>query len=77
MSKLVDKWKTEMAKLQQKGQALFSSESGESLPSNAGCSQGARTKEGNSNGLASAFGRVMRVNYSDASVFMIVECFSP
>lgn len=79
MSKLVDMWKSEMAKLSQKGQTLFSN--GESLPSNAGCSQGEQTKE-SSNRLASAFDRVMPINspvalYSEASVFMIVECFSP
>lgn len=83
MANLVDKCKSEMAKLRQKGQTLFSNGSGDSGDANAArCSEGLQTKDGISTGLGSAFGRVMRVNspaslYSDASVFMIVECISP
>lgn len=79
MSSLVDKCKSEMAKLRQKGQTLFSNNgSGESSPNAEGNQE--QIKDGRSPGSGSAFGRVMRVKpplYSDASVFMIVECFSP
>ncbi|PON56974.1 hypothetical protein PanWU01x14_177040 [Parasponia andersonii] len=83
MSGLVDMWTTEMAKLKEKGQTLFSKGSG---PSNAGSFDVVKEKEGSSvsasNGLSSAFSRVMGANSalalcSEASISMIVECSSP
>ena len=79
MSGLVDKWTSEMAKLREKGQTMFSN--GSSL-TNAESSQRvqAKEKEENSTGLVPAFSRFMRVNspvvlYSEASV-SILECLS-
>ncbi|KAK7821366.1 hypothetical protein CFP56_037780 [Quercus suber] len=79
MSGLVDKWTSEMAKLREKGQTMFSN--GSSL-TNAESSQRVQTKEKEegSTGLVPAFCRFMRVNlpvmlYSEASV-SILECSS-
>nr|POF24602.1 hypothetical protein CFP56_77968 [Quercus suber] len=79
MSGLVDKWTSEMAKLREKGQTMFSN--GSSL-TNAESSQRVQTKEKeeSSTGLVPAFSRFMRVNlpvmlYSEASV-SILECSS-
>ena len=81
MSGVVDIWTTEMAKLKEKGQPLFSKGSG---PSNAGSFDGVKKREGSSasKGLSLAFSRVMGANSalalcSEASVSMIVECSSP
>ncbi|KAK9988227.1 hypothetical protein SO802_028466 [Lithocarpus litseifolius] len=79
MSGLVDMWTSQMAKLREKGQTMFSN--GSSL-TNAESSQRvqANEKEESSTGLVPAFSRFMRVNspvvlYSEASV-SVLECLS-
>ena len=79
MSGLVDKWTSEMAKLREKGQTMFSN--GSSL-TNAESSQRVQAKEEeeSSIGLVPAFSWFMRVNspvvlYSEGSD-SILECLS-
>ena len=77
MSGLIDIWTTEMAKLKQKGQTLFSTGSGQS---NAGSVEEVKGKEMSSTVLNSAFGKIIGPNSalarvsSEASVFMVVAC---
>ncbi|GMY05907.1 hypothetical protein FCV25MIE_01146 [Fagus crenata] len=78
MSGLVDMWTSEMAKLREKGQTIFSNGTS---PTNAESNQRVQPKEGSSTGLVTAFSRFMPINSpvvlcSEASLSMLVDCFS-
>ncbi|EOX97202.1 hypothetical protein QQP08_007238 [Theobroma cacao] len=76
MSGLVDKWRTELAKLREKGQTLFSSGSSPAAASGVESGQVVQQQqERSSNGLMQVF--VTRVMCSEGSVSMLVHCFSP
>ncbi|KAK9286705.1 hypothetical protein L1049_015108 [Liquidambar formosana] len=80
MSGLVDKLTSELAKLREKGSAIFSSGSS---PTTLESSQVVRAQEeGSLTRSFSGLTRIMRLNppvflSSEASVSMLVECFSP
>ncbi|KAI6701257.1 hypothetical protein NL676_015581 [Syzygium grande] len=74
MSGVVDKW---TRKVREKGQAIFSAGSANSAGEAAG-----QAETGSSGWLSPVFGRVKQVRSpallcSEASVCMLVECFSP
>ena len=78
MSGLVDMWTNELAKLQQKGETTDSS----TIQHECSQSQRLQEKEESSTGLAASVAKLMQVNkprlmFSEASVSMFVECFSP
>ena len=71
-------WTSEMAKLREKGQTIFSNGTS---PTNAESNQRVQPKEGSSTGLVTAFSRFMPINSpvvlcSEASLSMLVDCFS-
>lgn len=80
MSGLVDMWTTELSKLKEKeGQTI---PSGGSSPIQHETSRGSQEKDNGSTRLAVAVGKFMQfhkpmVLYSEASVSMLVEWFSP
>ncbi|XWS55275.1 hypothetical protein CRYUN_Cryun10bG0161300 [Craigia yunnanensis] len=80
MSALVDIWTNELSKLRKKGLTLFSNGSS---PIATESDQVVRSQEKSSTEVARAFvSRVMRVNspvvlWSESSVSMLVQCFSP
>ncbi|XWS40367.1 hypothetical protein CRYUN_Cryun18bG0135100 [Craigia yunnanensis] len=85
MSGLVDKWRTELSKLREKGQSIFSSGSSPASVSSVESGQVGQVQpqERSSNGLIQTFiTRVMAVKSplvpcSDGSISMLVHCVSP
>jgi len=72
MSALVDIWTREQSKLREKDAASIQHESAQSL----------QKKDHTSSGLAELDAKLMQVNkqrllFSDASLSMLVQCFSP
>ncbi|KAM7482556.1 hypothetical protein LguiB_007139 [Lonicera macranthoides] len=81
MSGIVDKWTSELAKLQNKGRTIFSSGSSPTAQppeaSHVVVHHGAQERS-----LSSSLGWAQKLNwnlvsYSEASVSMLVECVSP
>lgn len=80
MSGLVDMWTSELAKLREKGQTIWPSSG--SSPTNLESSKEGESRTGSLGKSLPTFIRGMRVSaivlpYSEASISMLVECFSP